>query len=174
MGEIWKPVPSYPLYEVSNLGRARSWNHPNRLIERRANPLQLKTSTWGSKEYQLICVSKGNASRHFSLSRTILTAFIGPPPTSKHEAAHGDGNISNNQLGNLRWATPKENTADKWLHGTMRNGSQMHASKLSEKKVIAIRRLSRTGMVGAQIAKKYNVARNTIYDIVHRRTWAHV
>jgi hypothetical protein len=35
-----------------------------------------------------------------------------------HQAAHGDGAGLNNRLANLRWATRRENEADKIKHGT--------------------------------------------------------
>jgi hypothetical protein len=53
----------------------------------------------------------------------VLEAFVGPRPAG-HEAAHGDGDKTNNALANLRWATPKENAADRYRHGTVLFGTR--------------------------------------------------
>ncbi len=49
--------------------------------------------------------------------RAIAEAFI-PNPENKPDVAHWDGNGLNNEVTNLRWATEKENMADKKRHGT--------------------------------------------------------
>jgi hypothetical protein len=53
----------------------------------------------------------------------VLLAFVGPRPAGR-QAAHGDGHRTNNLLSNLRWATPKENTADRYRHGTVLFGTR--------------------------------------------------
>jgi hypothetical protein len=53
----------------------------------------------------------------------VLEAFVGPRPAGD-QAAHGDGDRLNNVLGNLRWATPKENNGDKRSHGTAMLGTR--------------------------------------------------
>jgi hypothetical protein len=55
--------------------------------------------------------------------RLMLEAFVGPCPTG-HQAAHCDGDRHNNVLTNLRWATRKENEADKLRHGTHQYGAR--------------------------------------------------
>jgi hypothetical protein len=71
----------------------------------------------------------------------------------------------------LRWATQSENELDKALHGTDIRGEKHHNSKLTLKDVLEIRACSKT-MNKTQIAKRYNVTRAAIQDILHRRTWA--
>lgn len=45
----------------------------------------------------------------------------GPPPTPKHQAAHscGNGHLGCCNPRHLRWATTKENSKDRELHGTL-------------------------------------------------------
>lgn len=52
--------------------------------------------------------------------------------------AHNDGTRTNNHYTNLRWATPKENQADRRIHGTHLSGSSVPTSKLTEEQVAAI------------------------------------
>jgi HNH endonuclease len=54
----------------------------------------------------------------YSVHKLVLRAFVGEPPSNEYWVAHNDGNKDNNRIGNLRWSTPKENQADKHLHGT--------------------------------------------------------
>ena len=43
----------------------------------------------------------------------VLRAFVGPPPSPLHTVDHKDRDRSNNHLSNLRWATKKEQIANR-------------------------------------------------------------
>lgn len=51
--------------------------------------------------------------------RMVALAWLGGPPTEKHEVSHINGDRSDNRVENLAWKTHKENEADKVLHGTV-------------------------------------------------------
>lgn len=53
--------------------------------------------------------------------RYVCEAKNGLPPTAAHEAAHscGNGHLGCINPGHLRWATRKENAADRSLHGRL-------------------------------------------------------
>ena len=103
MAEKWVPMIYIdPFYEISNYGRVRSWKHKN---GKRKKPFIMKPSEAKKGRYQIHLWIHGTRIAR-SISRMVLTYFIGPPPTPKHEAAHNDGDPSNNYLSNLRWATP--------------------------------------------------------------------
>ena len=46
----------------------------------------------------------------YRLSRLILCAFIGEPPSNKHIAYHKDNNTTNNNINNLKWDIENVNT----------------------------------------------------------------
>lgn len=112
--------------------------------------------------------------------RIVALAFLGPPPTPKHEVAHGDGNPSNNNINNLRWATRKENKADSIRHGTSYQpdnlgkncGEGNPKAKLTWKDVREIRELY-TAKIFTQVELGiiYGVVQSTIKDIVRNKTW---
>lgn len=72
--------------------------------------------------------------------------------------------------------TQKENIRDALIKGRMLGprGSKQHCSILKEENIPEIRRLSRKGISGNQIAKKFKVQRNVIYDILNKVTWKHI
>ena len=101
----------------------------------------------------------------------VLLAFVGPAPTTRHVGAHGDGIRHNNVLGNLRWATPQENEADKRRHGTAPLGMKHGRSKLSDDHVLLIRCIDDTQ---AAIAHMFGVARSLVGKIRRGENWSHL
>jgi hypothetical protein len=110
--EDWRPIPGHPGYEASDHGRVRSID---RLIPdgRRLRGRVLKLF----KANAYLYVSLGKSAKR-GVHRVVALAFFGLPPSSKHEAAHWDGNTLNNRASNIRWATRAENEQDKRRHGT--------------------------------------------------------
>lgn len=106
-------------------------------------------------------------------SREMCRLAHGEPPTPQHHAAHscGKGHEGCVNPKHLRWATPLENAADMYVHGTILRGSSHPRSKLSEEDVRAIRSL-----IGkrshVEIASMFGVSPMTIAAIKHRRVWA--
>lgn len=105
----------------------------------------------------------------------MLETFVGEAPSKNHQAAHNDGSTDNNKIGNLRWATPKENRADQDIHGTSAFGKKIGTSVLDDEKVIALRK-EYTGERGnlIHLARKYHIGCTTVLNVVHKRTWQHV
>lgn len=97
--EEWRPCLHSSSYEVSNLGRVRSFiRDPQGLI--------LKPAAAGRGH--LFVKIHGRA--HY-VHVLVLEAFVGPRPSGL-EACHWDDNPTNNALSNLRWDTPEANRAD--------------------------------------------------------------
>jgi len=63
----------------------------------------------------------------------------GPAPSESHEAAHNCGVRACCNPRHMRWATPRENAADRVLHGTDNRGERHANSKLTEAMVRTIR-----------------------------------
>ena len=135
--EEWRPVVGYEgRYDVSNIGSVRSLWHKT---GRRKRPYALKPSIH-SFGYPVATLRKDGVSKKIRIYRLVALAFIGPAPTPKHEVAHNDGDPSNSNVTNLRWATRKENLAERATHGTGPGGHQSYVGKVSEAACPVIRR----------------------------------
>jgi hypothetical protein len=111
--------------------------------------------------------------------RLVALAFLGEPPSDRHEVAHNDGDPKNNHVSNLRWATHAENQADIRKHGTGYyhgwRGESHPTAKLRDQQVVEIRlRCGSGSATRKEIAAAFGVSRATVDHIVQRRTWKHL
>jgi hypothetical protein len=99
--ERWAVIPgSNGDYEVSDLGRVRSWR---RRGGRRAEPrLRSLNNVGGYRQVEL------QGAGLWTIHRLVLTAFVGPCPPGC-EASHINGDRADNRLANLVWETHAEN-----------------------------------------------------------------
>lgn len=100
--------------------------------------------------------------------------FHGPAPTAKHEVAHNCGVRDCVNPKHLRWATRKENMADRLTHGTMIHGEATHNAVLTEKIVRDIRAAHAQNVSNRVIAETFGLPRGTVWGVTKRMTWAHV
>lgn len=105
-----------------------------------------------------------------SLHRAVLYAFVGPPPTPSHQAAHLDGDPKNNRLDNLEWVTPKENSAHKWAHDTMVRGERAVNSTLRDEDITSIRALGHRGISPLLIGGMFDIDKSTVHRILRGET----
>lgn len=96
----------------------------------------------------------------------------GAPGFKSAEAAHSCGNRACVNPNHLRWATSKENHADRVAHGTTNKGQKHPLNKLSENDVRAIRNRGAAGDSHRQIARDYGISKTTVRHIVIRRIWS--
>lgn len=142
--ERWAIVPFATNYECSTLGRIRRCV-PGLNGQRYAN--RMMSQSLGLGGYPRVNLQIPGRTRHkfFTVHRVVLITFKGPPPPDRKLGAHGDGNRTNNRLDNLRWASNKENAADRVRHGNQNCGFSPSRSNLSQEQVDAIERLIARG-----------------------------
>lgn len=172
--EVWKPIPRYPGYEASSLGRVRSVDREvlglrhgrEAIIKRRGVILRQREGRYLS----VTLYGKIPATVH----ALVCEAFHGERPDGM-QAAHNDGRRRNNRADNLRWATASENNQDKRAHGTQQDqrGEKAPGAKLKSADVIDIF-ASIGSETQASIAKRYGVDQSTISDIKCGKNWAHL
>lgn len=165
-GERWKTISVAPDYSVSDYGRVRrdTASHPN------ARPGQLRKQV-KRNGYAAVSLSIGGKQKALNVHRLVALAFFGEPPTPGHFVAHNDGDKANNHVGNLRWATPAENTADRRTHGTALFGKRHANAKLTDEDIRAIRAASGTQ---TEIARQFGTTQANVSLIRRREAWAHI
>lgn len=174
--EIWKWIPGYEnWYEVSTEGRIRSYvNRGAKPVNKLSKtPLRILTPIF-ARDRKYFNVSLSHESKppiHDLIHLIVLKTFVGPRPKGK-EGAHNDGVKTNNNLENLRWATPSENQMDRLLHGTDNRGSRHGLSKLNEKQVRGIRDKYKTGeYTQRKLAKEYSISQQHCSQLITKVRW---
>ena len=131
----------------------------------------------GSDNGGSLCCSVGSRSdgTHSTTSagREVLRAFVGEPPSAKHQCAHWNGDHTDNRIWNLRWATQVENEADKRRHGRRRCGERVYNAKLTEAAVRDIRR-RRPGETWQALADEFGVSKRAAMNAGKGITWKDV
>lgn len=95
--EIWKPIPDYPGYEVSNLGKVKSFYG--------IKPKLLKTKICRFN-YHSVRLQKNKKQIRIAVHKLVMLVFIGP---SELQIDHLSRNKSDNTLLNLEYVTSSEN-----------------------------------------------------------------
>ena len=172
--EIWKPIPGYPGYEVSDQGRVRSfWRSAGKgKGQRIVNAPQRIIKAKFDNGYLRVGLRQNGKKSMFFVHRLVLLVFKGPCPPGK-ESCHGDGVRTNDYIKNLRWGSRLENVADKVIHGTNPMGESHPIAKLSEDQVRQIRSLYSNGYLQREIAAMFGIGQTAVGRIVNRKSWSH-
>ncbi len=174
MKEQWRPVRGYPGYEVSDLGRVRSWRLGGPYgPKRRRSPLLRKlipNPRTGGYLYVMLSI-KGKVKLR-QVHVMVLEAFVGRRPAG-HETRHFDRDVTNNRLKNLVWGTRREQFEDQVRHGTDTRGVRNGNAKLSSAQVKTIRRMLAHGRQGMTIARRFKVSQATITRIKKGHRYAY-
>jgi len=101
--------------------------------------------------------------------RAALLIHVGQPTGNRVHAAHNCHNRVCCNLNHVRWATAKENSADRIIDGTHNRGDRNHNAKLSSSDIQSIRADQRTQV---DIAEQYGVGQPAISSIKLRKCWS--
>ena len=183
---VARPVPGFPGYHATVDGRV--WSAP-RIVESNGGPQPVKggirVGSDQGKALQVVVGSRSDGTRTSkNIGALVLLAFGFTQPVGT-EVAHWDGDYRNNFLGNVRWATHRENLADRERHGTMprgeRNGMVRNpglmagernpAAKLTRAEVEAIRNAPYGYGRRKALSEKYGVSYQTIHKIKTGEGW---
>lgn len=166
--EEWRLLPGFNgWYEVSNWGRVRSNAPWGSAPPKEPRYLTLKIHRDG---YLQVSLRSDGRAKLVQVHRLVALAWHGKP-RSGEEVRHLDGSRTNNKASNLCWGTPKENAADRRLHGTDRLGERHGKSKLSPGQVKEI--LGSTDSDTA-LASRFGVSRGNIWSIRKKKSWSHI
>ena len=134
-GVRWREIAGFPNRLISEDGRV--WSRYSGRLQRPQKHQR------GYVIYKLAAGERGKSGGKTiaKLAHVLVAeAFLGKRPTPDHDVAHNDGDRKNNDVGNLRWATPVENMADQVRHGTRIWGERHYGSKITNEQADQIRR----------------------------------
>jgi hypothetical protein len=130
-----------------------------------AQPLAVRIDRYGYANVRLRADGRQSWKK---VARLVAEAWHGPAPDAKAHAAHLDGNPLNNAAENIAWKSPKENNADKLLHGTHQAGERHPRAKLTPGQVEAIRS---SKLSSRKLAAEYGVNQSQIVRIKNGSRW---
>ena len=117
MNEIWKDVPDYIGYQVSNYGHVRSCRYgslkPGKCIETKWRLLNTPRA-FGNGRRKIRLINADGVYKDFYISRLVYSTFNTAIPLGML-VDHIDGNPDNNVLTNLRLADKSQNGANSKL-----------------------------------------------------------
>jgi hypothetical protein len=176
--EIWKDIIGYEgLYQVSSLGRVKSLNGFLETKKGVIKPRKERILCQSTKKngYKTIMFSLMSKQKRYYIHRLVAIAFI-PNKENKLQVNHINGIKDDNCIENLEWCTFFENTKHAMDNNLIKKGEQAYCSKLTEKKVLAIRRLYKINpnFHKTNVAKKLGVRDATIHKIINNTRWKHL
>lgn len=163
--EVFKPIPSVPRYEVSNLGTVRS----NTRLGRRT----VKWNTKGNRYPQVCVMYPDGTKKTFRVHLLVLEAFHGPRPVG-NVARHKNDDPMDCRAANLEWGTQKQNIDDKKRNGGYSCGEANHSSKLTDAQVLEIRADPRFRWKPEEYAGRFGVSKGAVVDARVGRTFKHL
>lgn len=160
MNDLWKPVPGFEGYHVTQNGK---------ILGPRGKIMRAAKMPSGHLYVQCNSYGRGKQRKLF-VHRAVLLAFVGLPAPGE-EARHLDGNPPHNNIENLTWGTRLENVQDRRLHGTMPIPHESKSAKLTPTDIPEIFLYHKKGQSSRKIAKQFNVSHTTIQKVVRGERW---
>lgn len=176
----WRVCARFPDYEVSECGDLR------RLTAIENRPVGYRLPGFiNLGGYWAYAITAPGADHNSSVAayRLVAEAFLGPPPTPKHEVAHNNGSRVSAYYKHLRWATRKENHEDMQVHKTAVKGGRNGRALLTDETAFECRReyrkLKARGFGQSyggfkKLREKYGLGRTAFRMLGLGQTWKHL
>lgn len=176
MEKIWRKIPGYSLYEISNYGEIKTFNWKNKGKEKIMRP-----ALDGSGYLRTMLKRDIDGKIHtVKVHRLVALAFLDNPKNKPH-VNHLNGIRNDNRVSNLEWVTGSENIKHSFKIGLSSNrGEKNPCATLTDEQVREILstyefgKKARKGITKKQLAEKYNTTFNVIKRLVQRKTWKHL
>lgn len=172
--EIWKSIPGFDGYEVSNQGRVRSFKKSIGLGAGKGSmsiiadePQRILSPRHRKGGYLAVGLCANGKVCDFYIHALVMLAFIGPYPNGL-EICHSDDDPTNNNLENLRYDTHANN-----MRGVL---GKRYSPRTADSRILAnidikyIRELVESDHNTSEIKKKFGISKKYINQIVYGET----
>ena len=144
--ETWKGIEGFPKYEVSNLGRVRSYQ--------RGDEPRLLVAIPHPGGYLFVNLYNGDGQAKTLVHQLVAAAFHGERPDGM-VCRHLNGVPSDNRAENVVWGTPSENGLDSIRHGTASVTGGRLSRAFTGQEALSIWERAQNGERPFEIAKDY-------------------
>lgn len=145
---IYPEINVYDHYQVSSHGRAKGFDEKTIL-----------TLCYASGVAKIKLVHPEMKAKLMKLSRLVIMGFNVPNPLNKKEVDHVDSDRHNDHLDNLRWATRKENMANK---ATLAKQRATHAAQATRIRVTSQDGSSYECLGVSKLSEEFGVTPQTV------------
>ena len=180
--QIWKEVPGFSDYEISNDGRLR-----RRTAGSNSKAGRLMRATFGPGGYPTYGLNDLAGKRSYiSAHRLVAIAFLPAPKENDTFVLHRNDNKLDARDCNLRWGSPQENANDAIRNGrvlfggfsiassqpwALARGEDHNWAKLTEDQV---RLILLSPESSKTLGERYDVSPDAIARIRRGKTWRHI
>jgi hypothetical protein len=182
--ELWKPVVGITGYEVSNLGRVRSFIQQARGKGRRPGfvnlrkeprPMKLAKKRETRGYYLQVALSTDFGERMNRVHVMVAEAFlINPNPVIFNQVNHKNAVKWDNRLANLEWSNHDLNHEHVDANGMRPAGEQHGRAKLTNETVRAIKLRLLQGVRQREIVREFGLSKECVSRIATGRNWKSV
>jgi hypothetical protein len=176
MSERWRSVVSHDgLYEVSSFGRVKSLGRTKEYPGgyKKSFPSKILKPRRVNGYFHVTLTDNFKNKLQISIHYLVATAFIGPRPDGM-QIDHINAVKTDNRVENLEWVSRSENTKRAFrleLMTGIQRGEDVNFSRLTEKVVMDIVAMHKSGYKKYKIAEKFGVAGSTVSSICRGQTW---
>ena len=162
------------LYAISSTGKV--WSYP------KYNGVGFREGKWLKtfihRGYEYVTLTKDSVQKKYLIHRLVAQSFL-ENNLLKKEVNHINGIKHDNRVENLEWVSPKENSVHAYKTGLHVHiglkGEKNPKSKLRVKDILYIRGHEIVSSSDRKyFMKRFGVKKNTISDIINRKSWTHV
>lgn len=170
--EVWKPIKNFEgYYEVSNIGRVRSIER-NVFCKSKTNPNRIKgcirklrLDKYG---YETVSLKKNNTTKIGKVHRLVAEVFVENKLLSP-EVNHINGIKTDNRVENLEWNTTLQNSRHRTITRLTKPVLSDEQINFIRENVVIINNGRKNENSISDLARRFNVCRNTIMDILNNK-----
>lgn len=162
--EVWLPIKGYKnCYHISNYGRVKSLDRiiSNGIKTKRLLKGQMIKNKCCKQGYHYVILSNMGKSKTFRVHRLVALNFI-ENTLNLTDVNHIDGDKKNNFVSNIEWSTRSNNIEHAYINKLRTD------NKFVPEQILEIRN-SKNSI--RSLARRFMVDRNTIKQILTRRTY---